>query len=155
MMNEVKLCRPLNHSMRKLQNFVTENHLKHSVEAATSSVRKEFCWGMKWLGAGKNKVYTTTTERKSFGQLFWPQKSFSGQWWIQKSYLKKTRNPYLPHTFSSVAPFFSGMLSFSQGGMESSCFHTLNLYLFRSLKLEDQESYSTKLSAPRHRNRNR
>ena len=33
------------------------------------------------------KMYTTTTERKSFGELFLAsKKNFPGRWWIQKPY---------------------------------------------------------------------
>ena len=55
----------------------------------------------------KKKAYTTTTERKSFGELFWPKRNFPGRWWIQKPY-KNQENHIYHRNLSSVAPFLLG-----------------------------------------------
>ena len=66
----------------------------------------------------KKKTYTTTTERKSFGKLFWPQRqNFPGPWWIRKPY-KNQENHVYHRNLSSVAPYFFGKVpSLEQGGV--------------------------------------
>ena len=46
----------------------------------------------------------SVTERKSFGELFWPQrKNFSDRWWIQKPYKNQEKKAYI---FPLWTPFF-------------------------------------------------
>ena len=42
-----------------------------------------------WPKTGKKKAYTTTTERRSFGIRFWPQKTFQGGGWYKEPYETK------------------------------------------------------------------
>ena len=54
---------------------------------------------------------TTTTEKKSFGELFWPQRKIfqAGGGYIDPI---KTRKPYLPPKFFLSAPIFFGKEKF-------------------------------------------
>ena len=65
----------------------------------------------------KEKAHTTTTERESLGELFWP-KNFPGRRWIQKPY-KNQESHIHQRNLSSVAPFFSAKKSsaLEQGGV--------------------------------------
>ena len=76
----------------------------------------------------EEKAYMTTTERKSFGELFWPQrKNFPGRWWIQKPYENQENHIY-HRDLSSVAPLFSAKKSsaLEQGGV---CFLFPSLWI--------------------------
>ena len=68
--------------------------------------------------AEKTKAYTTTTERKSFGEFFWPQrKTFQAGGRYENPI--KPGKPYLPPKSSSATPIFSAKKSspLEQGGV--------------------------------------
>ena len=65
--------------------------------------------------AEKKKAYTTTTERKSFGELFWPQRiTFQVGGGYQKPYENQEKHIY-HRNLSSVAPIFFGKEKFFTG----------------------------------------
>ena len=101
-------------------------------------------WGRTKLGNGRNtekkKAYTTTTERKSFGELFWPQrKIFQAGGGYEKPY-KNQENHIHHRNLSSVDPIFPAKKSsaLEQGGV---CFlfprNTVSRVLFRRRELTE------------------
>ena len=66
----------------------------------------------------KKKAYTTTTERKSFGELFWPQRKTFQAGGGYKNPIK-TRKDHTTEIFPLWTPFFSAKKSsaLEQGGV--------------------------------------
>ena len=69
--------------------------------------------------AEKRKAYTTTAERKSFGELFWPQRTTFQAGGGYKNPIQKPRKPYLPPKSFLCGPYFFAKKSSSleQGGV--------------------------------------
>ena len=65
--------------------------------------------------AEKKKAYTTTTERKSFGELFWPKRKTFQTGGGYKSPIKNQENHIHHRNLSSVAPIFFGKEKFCAG----------------------------------------
>ena len=62
----------------------------------------------------KKKAYTTTTERKSFGNFSGLKENFPRRWWIQKPYENQENHIY-HRNLSSVAPHFFSKEKFCRG----------------------------------------
>ena len=65
--------------------------------------------------AEKKKAYTTTTERKSFLELFWPQRRTFQAGGGHKNLMKNQENQSYHRNLSSVAPIFFGKEKFCTG----------------------------------------
>ena len=63
----------------------------------------------------EEKAYTTTTERKSFGELFWPQRKTFQAGGGYKNPRKNQENHIYHRNLSSVAPIFWGKEKFCTG----------------------------------------
>ena len=70
-------------------------------------------------GAEKKKAYTTTTERKSFGELFWPKRKTFQASGGYKNPIKTRKTISTTEIFPLWTPFFSAKKSsaLEQGGV--------------------------------------
>ena len=95
---------------KKSRTFPCEEQSKEIQKGKERKIREE-----RNKRAEKKKAYTTTTERKSLGEPFWPQKiNFPGWWWVQKPYENQENHIY-HRNLSSVAPIFFGKEKFCTG----------------------------------------
>ena len=115
---------------------------RRALGGLTSGFVGRFCGGFLGLAAEKQEACTTTTERISFGELFWPQRKTFQASGGYKNPIKRKKAITTTEIFPPWPPFFSGkekfctgagrcMLSFSQWLVDFGGVVRRQIYCFR------------------------